>query len=292
MDTKPLTLNLVGCGKAGSVLAYLWHQAGIFNIGRIVTRSRKSAGHAVKRLGVGTPVSSLNELGEAELTMIAVPDQHIVQVASSLAEHNTISPGSIVFHLSGALESSELTKSGLANAQVASVHPLRSFADFHTSVADFSGTWCGYEGSSELWPLLNRAFEQIGARMFQIEPNQKLIYHSASVIVSNYVNALVESGLSAYQLAGIDRDTGQNLIEPILRNTCENIISSDPGTALTGPIARGDWQIVRQELEKLESANSDLAEVYRVMGKATLALAVSNDLLTPDQVSQLELLLS
>lgn len=285
-------MNLIGCGKAGSVLAYLWNRAGTLKIGSVLTRSIVSATRAVEKIGAGKPVSSYQELGAADWTMLAVPDQQLEKVAAELARTDVVTADSAVFHLSGALESSILTNAGLYQGNFASVHPLRSFADFNTSVADFIGTWCGYEGSVEIQPSLTQAFEQIGARMFNIRPNGKLFYHGASVMISNYVNALVESGLKTYQLAGINRDIALKLIGPILRNTCDNIIRSDPGRALTGPIARGDWRIVRLELEQLEGADPDLVQIYKVMGKATLELAEAEGLLTQEQASKLHDLLS
>ena len=287
-----MILNIIGCGKAGSALAFLWNQERVFEIGGVLTRTLDSAAHAVKTLCAGRAVSSFDALGGADLFMIAVPDQQIKAVATKLAASGVVDSQSIVFHLSGALESSVLAEAGLNHARIASIHPLRSFAEFEKSIVDFAGTWCGFEGSSEVQSQLDIAFEKIGARMFRIEPNSKLLYHSASVITSNYVNALVDSALSAYQLAGIHRDVAQELIKPILRNTCENILASNPGAALTGPIARGDWQIVSKELEQLERVDHRLATVYRVMGRATLALAKSEKLLTDTQVSELEQLLS
>ena len=288
----PLTLNIIGCGKAGSVLAFLWDKEGVFKIGGVLTQTLTSATHAVAKLGSGRPVSSFGDLGDADLFMIAVPDQQIKHVAMQLAASGVVQSHNIVFHLSGALESSLLAESGLDRTRVASIHPLRSFADFENSIEDFPGTWCGFEGSNEIKSRMDSAFKRIGARMFNISPNSKLLYHSASVIASNYVNALIDSALGAYQLAGIDRNVAQELIKPILQNTCDNILASNPGTALTGPIARGDWQIVSRELEKLESVDTELATIYRIMGRATLALAKSENLLTDTQISELERILT
>ena len=46
---------------------------------------------------------------------------------------------------------------------VASVHPLKSFADPATAVANFAGTWCVMEGMPAALAVLQPAFEQIGA---------------------------------------------------------------------------------------------------------------------------------
>ncbi len=288
MNTKvPATLNMIGCGKAGRTLGHLWHRAGIFNIGGVLTRSIESATAAVEQMGAGTPLRLLSELESAELTLIATPDQEIKGIATSLASGAVLDRDSIVFHLSGALDSSLFRQAGLEQVNVASVHPLRSFADPNLSAAEFVGTWCGFEGESETEHSLYSAFEKIGARMFRIEPDRKLIYHAASVMVSNYINALIESGINTFQLAGIDRQTVSAMIAPIVRNTCDNIIKSDPGSALTGPIMRGDWQIVERELENLRELDPNLGDVYRVLGKATLSLAESNSLLTAEQISKL-----
>lgn len=293
MNTEiPPTLNMIGCGKAGRTLGQLWHRAGVFNIGGVLTRSIESATTAVGQMGAGTLLGSLSELKSAELTLISTPDQEIRGIATSLASVGVLDRDSIVFHLSGALDSSLLRQAGLEQVKVASVHPLRSFANPNLSAAEFAGTWCGFEGELEAEDPLYSAFEKIGARMFKIEPDRKLVYHAASVMVSNYLNALIESGINAFRLAGIDRQTASAMIVPIVRNTCDNIINSDPGSALTGPIMRGDWQIVERELENLRDLDPNLGDVYRILGKATLSLAESNSLLNAEQISKLGKVLS
>ncbi len=284
-------LNIIGCGKVGAVLANLWKQQGVFRIGGVVTRSDESATVAVKKVGAGNPVGEIARLPPAACFMLAVPDQQIGQVSEALAESGVAQTGDIVFHLSGALESGLIRESGLDRVGVASVHPLRSFANFTRSRRDFSGTWCGIEGDSETRATLEHAFSAIGGRLFEINPGSKLTYHAASVMVSNYLNALIESGLNCYQLAGIDREVSSQLIEPILRNTCEDIIDNGPLAALTGPIARGDWKIVAREIDKLNAVDPALGKIYQTMGKATLTLAVSGNLLDPQQIEMLEQML-
>jgi hypothetical protein len=62
--------------------------------------------------------------------------------------------GAVVFHCSGAKASTELDALRRAGALVASVHPVRSFADPAAVAADFDGTFCGVEGDAAALALL------------------------------------------------------------------------------------------------------------------------------------------
>ena len=276
-----LTISFLGCGRAGRVLGHLWHRGGVFRIGQVLTRSPDSAADAVRSIGGGTALDPAAVPGPADVILLATPDRHIAQAAARLSGSRAIT-----FHLGGALPSALLRESGLAGP-VASIHPLHSFGDFTRSVRHFSGTWCACEGDDAALEVLRPAFEAIGGRTFAVDPGGKLAYHAAGVMVSNYLNALAAAGIDAYGLAGIDRGTASALIAPILRNTVENIVDHGPGAALTGPIARGDWQLVEAELATLRDLDPALAEIYRVMGVRTLELARTRGGLDPDDMARL-----
>ena len=276
-----LTISFLGCGRAGRVLGYLWHRGGVFRIGQVLTRSPDSAADAVRSIGGGTALDSPGGLGPADVFLLATPDRHIADAAALLSGSRAIA-----FHLGGALASALLRDAGL-EGPVASIHPLHSFGDFTQSVRNFGGTWCACEGDDAALEVLQPAFGAIGGRTFTIDADRKLAYHAAGVMVSNYLNALTAAGIDAYGLAGIDRGTAAALIAPLLRNTVENIVDHGPGAALTGPIARGDWQLVEAELATLRDLDPALAEIYRVMGARTLELAGTRDDLDPDDRARL-----
>ena len=268
-------INFIGCGKAGRSLGKLWHQQQCFIIGDVCTQSLKSAEEACNKIGAGRPVQSIAEMAHADVYVIATPDRCIKASATALEEH-VEHANHIVMHLSGALESSILKTDIASSQKVVSVHPVHSFSD-NTDSKSFSGAWCGSEGDVEAKRLIAPAFEQIGGKVFEIETGKKLAYHAACVMVSNYVNALVGAGMDGFQLAGIKPDTARALIEPILVNTVNNIVKLGPVDSLTGPIKRGDWDIVRQEQCELDAADPLLGEIYRALGKATERLTTKPD---------------
>lgn len=281
------TLNIIGCGRAGRVLGSLWHLNDVFNIGGVLNQSLSSAQDAVAQMGAGCAVSSIADMPATKFWMVATPDHTISEVCTELAKSPFNQKTSIIFHLSGSLESAILSEAGLL-MRAASVHPLRSFANFDGSKADFAGTWCGFEGDAALRQSLGNAFEQIGGRVFDIPAGRKLLYHAASVMVSNYMNALMESGLKLYELAGIDRKTANQLITPIASSTLRNINADGPSQALTGPILRGDWRVIEAELDALDKSSPELANLYRELGRITLSMVEALGVLTETQLVKLK----
>jgi len=159
----------------------------------------------------------------AEVWMLTPPDGKIVACCGALARSGRLRSGDIVFHCSGGLSSSELKAAVEAGASVASVHPLKSFADPRDAVRTFAGTYCAAEGERAALEVLRPAFERIGARVSEIDPQFKTVYHAASVIVCNYLVALMEAGLRCYEKAGIGRETASAMMEPLVRETVDNV---------------------------------------------------------------------
>ena len=267
------TLNFIGCGAVGKTLGRLWRQNGVFEIQDIMTRSLDRAGDAAAFIGAGRAVAGLGEMRPADLFLIAAGDDGIAGSAALLAGSGLVRPGAIVWHLSGALPSSVLAPVTGMGGLVASVHPVKSFADPLDSVADFAGTWCGIEGEAAAVACLSDAFGAIGGRIFSVDARFKTVYHAGSVLVCNYLTALVEAGVRAYQKGGLPRQTALEVMEPLVRGTLDNIFRAGTVQALTGPIARGDRAVVARQLEALDAWDSEVALVYRSLGRIALDLS-------------------
>ncbi|MEJ2329660.1 MAG: DUF2520 domain-containing protein [Gammaproteobacteria bacterium] len=266
-------LSVIGCGSAARTLTRLWHDAGIFRIGSILNSSPGSAREAVSFIGAGTAAATIEELPSSDLYLIGCPDDNIRQCCRLLADNTRSCDGITVFHLSGALASSELDSLRHQGASVASVHPVMSFADPAKAIGDFAGTWCGMEGDDQAIALLEPAFKAIGARCFRIDASGKSLYHAASVIACNYLVTLEEISLQTFEAAGIGRETALQILGPILRGTVENILALGTTDALTGPIARGDVSIIERHLQALEQWNLEVAALYRGLGMVTADLS-------------------
>jgi len=251
----------------------MWAQAGVFQIQDVLTRSRESAAEAVGFIGAGNAVGRLEEMRGADVWMIATRDDAIVPSCMTLAASGKVTPDDVVFHVSGATPSSDLKPVKEKGALVASVHPIKTFADAGQAVETFAGTYCSAEGDAEALKVLRPAFERIGAKVFDIEPGMKPIYHAGGVFACNYLAALVEAALRAHEKAGIPRDASLAALEPLVRETVDAIFEHGPARALTGPISRGDTATVARQMTRVKEWDRELGEIYRSLGLLAVALA-------------------
>jgi predicted short-subunit dehydrogenase-like oxidoreductase (DUF2520 family) len=265
-------LNIVGAGHVGRTLGRLFCARGVFSVQDVLTRSIGSAQAAVDFIGAGHAVDDVRALRPAGVWMLAVLDDRIAEVARQLAAQCDLT-GAIVFHCSGAKASSELDAVRATGALVASVHPVRSFADPQQVAAAFDGTCCGVEGDEGALAVLNPAFGAIGARMVPIEAGAKTVYHAASVFASNYLTTVLDAALRAYQAAGIPPDVARELARPLATETLANVFRLGPETALSGPIARGDGATVARQQAAVDAWDPATGALYDALATATWDLA-------------------
>lgn len=273
MTIPPPTLNIIGPGRAGRTLGRLLAQAGACTVQDVLSAEHATAQAAVAFIGGGRAVRVLPEMRAARLWQLTPPDGAIAATAAALANAGLVRAGDVVFHCSGALSSAVLAPLAAQGAQTASVHPLKSFADPAAAAQSFAGTWCTVEGDAAALALLRPLFEGIGAQVAAIDAAGKTLYHAASVLVCNDLVALMEAGLRVYEQAGIDRATAQRMMEPLVRETLDNVFALGPVRALTGPVARGDAGVVARQLAALEVFDPQIAAAYRALNAVALELA-------------------
>ncbi len=266
------TLNLIGAGHVGRVLARLFSQCGAFTVQDVVTRSRASADDALAFIGAGRGCTDIGAMRPARVWMLAVGDDQIEAVAAVLAQSQPLA-GAVVFHCSGAKAAAALASAARAGAATASVHPVRSFADPAQVAAHFGGTFCGIEGDAGALALLEPALAAIGARAVRLDPAAKTLYHAASVFASNYLVTVLDAALRAYQAAGVPPELARELAAPLARETLENVLRLGPEAALSGPIARGDERTVARQQAALDGWDGPTGASYRALADATRALA-------------------
>jgi len=285
------TLNIIGAGRVGRTLASLWEEKHTFAIGDVLDRTPHGARSAVAFIGDGRAVNGIDEMKPADVWMLTPQDSAIVRCGEQLAASGLLRAGDVVFHCSGAMPSGELKAAAARGAYVAGVHPLKSFADPRDAVRSFTGAYCAAEGAREALEVLNPAFERIGARVSEIDAQFKTVYHAASVIVCNYLTALLEAGLQCYEKAGLPRATATAMMEPLVRETVDNVFHMGTVKALTGPIARGDHAVVAKQLQALAEWNPRFAVLYRELGAIATDLSRAQGEADPGALQALEKLL-
>jgi predicted short-subunit dehydrogenase-like oxidoreductase (DUF2520 family) len=280
-------LNIIGCGVVGKTLGALWNESSVFTIQDICNQSEASGSAAVGFIGAGKVVASLDSASAADVIAITVSDDAIENVASRLIYSGAITPGAIIFHCSGALSSEILSDLRACGAKVASAHPVKSFSDLEQSRRSFPGTKVAIEGDDQAVELLSRAFGAIGGVVFRIDPSAKGFYHTGLVFACNYLTALMECAVETCGKAGLNRTDSLALMQPLVRETIEAIFARGTESALTGPVARGEAQVVSKQLELLREWNGELASLYSGLGRIALDIAERKETANAERLAKL-----
>ena len=271
--SMPPRLSFIGSGHVARVLGRLWHGRQCVVLADVLSRSADKARTACEFIGAGRALQDYAALEQADIYLIATPDDQIAACCERLADSGRILAGTIVFHCSGALPASVLRPALACGALAASVHPIRSFALPEQVAASFAGTWCGMEGDAQALAVVAPLFDAIGAHCIAIDPDAKTIYHAAAVFASNYLVTVLDVAVQAYGRAGVPQDVAMKLMAPLVHKTVDQVFEAGPAAALSGPIARGDMATVERQACAVAAWDAQHGILYRCLAESTLKLA-------------------
>jgi predicted short-subunit dehydrogenase-like oxidoreductase (DUF2520 family) len=277
-------IAIIGAGIVGTALASLLQRKGYEIVG-IASRGEGSWQQASSMLGgeVRTTTAPEEVTPEAELVFITTPDSAIQGVCDEIARRDGFHPGQIVVHTSGALPSTILTSAKEKGALIASVHPLQSFADVTEAVKIIPSSIFNIEGDQEAMSLLMELVQAIGGKPLAIETPQKPLYHAGAVVACNFLVTLVYFSYSLFETIGIPPEDAAQALLPLIKGTVNNIEHLGPVKALTGPIARGDVDVIRGHLEALKAVDARFTDIYRTISRLTVEVGVKKGTLSPEK---------
>lgn len=287
----PQKISIIGCGRVGTSLAVFLSRAG-YDIVGVASRTRSSAEKTVWAAGTGGTVGSVKIYDSpveaaiaGDILFITTPDNLIQTVCSNISVNGSIDMDSkTIFHCSGALSSCVLASAAEKGANTGSIHPLQSFAPYTPEQkSPFIDINVSVEGSEKALTIGKDMIHALGAKHFTIPTKSKTLYHAAAVVASNYLVTLEHFAFELLKEADISEQKAYQILEPLIQGTLTNIKTRGAVAALTGPVARGDAQIVEKHLKDINERLPEFVRLYKVMGQYTLKLAEQRGEL--DQVS-------
>lgn len=267
-----MEIGFIGAGKVGKSFGKYLIKNGI-QVKGYYSRSLSSAKEAASFTNAKAYEEVKQLVEECDLLFITTPDDAIEEVCNDISKEIGFRKGQIVVHMSGAASSEILKSSKEYGCFTYSVHPLQAFADISKGVDDLNRTPFGIEGDEEKLPVIKKLIEDCGNEYFIISKENKVLYHAAACIVSNYLVTVMDAGVSLMKAVGIDEKKGFEALYPLIAGSLENVRKLGTAKALTGPIARGDLKTIKQHMDELENKLPELLEFYSILGKETLELA-------------------
>ena len=288
--SKP-SLTVVGAGRLGSALAIALSRVG-YPIDTLVSRHRARLKAAARLLDEKVTLLVLEELRRVgEIVLITTPDDQLSSVTTQLrsVQINRRQPP-VVLHTSGAVSSRILSPLSEKGWRIGSIHPLVSVSEPVSGAKSLvSAFWC-LEGDRKAVQQSRRIVEDLDGHSFSIKSSAKPLYHAAAVMSSGNIVALFDTALDMLERSGLKRDRAHQVLIPLLQSTMSNLCTSSPAKALTGTFSRGDVATVERHLKALAGKDlRDARELYRLLGRKSVALAEENglDKVTARKIGQL-----
>jgi predicted short-subunit dehydrogenase-like oxidoreductase (DUF2520 family) len=207
---------------------------------------------------------------EAELVLIATPDDAIEEVAAELAARGGITHDQVILHLSGLLDRRALLPLEVSGAACGSFHPVQTVADPGSAAERLKGAYVGIEGDERALVAAERLANTLRMVPVRIPAEAKPAYHAGASFVANYTIALVGVAERLARSAGVPDEVAAKLYLPLLGGAVANLTALGPAASLTGAVRRGDVQTIRAHLQALGPEDREL---YRAVGRAAVALA-------------------
>jgi predicted short-subunit dehydrogenase-like oxidoreductase (DUF2520 family) len=197
---------------------------------------------------------------DAEVVLLAVPDGQIAAAAAKVPE------GPLLGHCSGA--------TGLdvfAGREGFSLHPLMSVPTGGGPEL-FSGAGAAIDGTTPRALDTARTLAlALGMDPAHVEPRDRVAYHAAAAMASNFLVALEGVAERLAATAGISREQ----IAPLVLATARQWAETGAQRALTGPIVRGDEETVARHRATIAERMPDILPLWDALADATRALAAN-----------------
>ena len=260
------SLAIVGAGRVGRALGRRFRELG-WKIGAVVARSKESAHRAVRFIGAGKAHGVVvREILSSRVILISVPDDAVAQVARELARIGAEElHDKIVLHMSGALDSSVLSELKTHGAAVGEMHPLQSFSGVAVPVLE--GRIFAIGGDAVAVRTARHMVRSLGGSPVRIPEGKKILYHAAAVMAAGQALALQEAATQLLISAGMSRREAVRALLPLTRQVLDNYERLGPRAAWTGPLSRGDYEVVAAHSEALSHEPSEFLATYESLNR-------------------------
>lgn len=259
---------VIGTGAVGSGLARSLYRTN-YRLLALVNRSKEAAESLAAE--TGSPIASdrVSDIpNDAKLLFICTREEEIPAVVDDLLATDLNFKRSVVAHVSGRLDAAILSPLAKRGARTLSFHPLGSFPPGR-SEKTFAGLTIGIEGDPMAVAVGTAVALDLEAVPVEIPADAKAAYHLAAAMASNYLVTLlgdVHRLLSAVDLP-------PHLTDSLVEDTLENLQSSTPEQALTGPIVRADNDALVAQISTLIQIAPELLPRFIALAEGTIELA-------------------
>ncbi len=263
-----MRVAIIGPGRVGTLLAVACSRAGhrVVGVGGGHVASRERLAGLVA--GIRPHAEPADAIRGADLVWIAVPDDRLVEVATSVARRDVVHEGQRVVHVAGAHGPDVLDLVRRSGARVAACHPAMTVPTGSTDPELLVGTAWAVTAAPSDRSWAEALVRDLGGDPHTVAPDRRALYHAALAVGSNAVAASVATARQLLLAASVDDPAA--FLRP-LAHASVDAVAERGAVAITGPVARGDAATIAGHLAAIRGDVPSLEETYRLLALATLA---------------------
>jgi len=254
LPLRGLTFSVAGPGRVGASLA-AWLEAR--GARRIAAAGRE-----------GLP--ELSTAGQ-DLLLVAVPDPVLPAVAAELARHPQ---AAVVLHTSGNLDAGALAPLRATGSAIGTLHPLKAFPHPLPDPEQASGVFFAVDGDPPARDLAFRLAAAWGAEAALVPASARSLYHFAATLAAGGVVTLLAAAEEIAERLGLPPAVTRGYLElcrGAVAGATEAHREGRPlGSALTGPVARGDRETMQRHLAILRELMPEKLPLTIALARETL----------------------
>lgn len=287
MDTRTLSLGVIGAGRVGAVLAAAFGAAG-YAVAAVAGESAASRTR-IETLLPGVPVAKPTAVAKScDLLLLTVPDDALDNVVRMLAASGAIRAGQRVVHTSGRHGIDVLAPAVAVGARGIAMHPAMTFTGTDVDIDRLAGCVFGITCEPDERAIAEQLVSDLAAHSMWLAEADRGPYHVALAHGANHLVTLVSQSIDLLRAAGVADPSA--VLRPLLTAALDNVLTYGDA-ALTGPVVRGDLETVASHLVVLSDGPRDVMESYVVLARATANSAVADGRLEPRRAAAITALL-
>ena len=260
------TVALIGPGRAGTTISLGLMDLG-WNVVAVAGRAPDAASTGAAAACLASRPALVSEVARgAALVIVATPDRAIEQAL--MTAEPAIEPGALVVHLAGSrgIDVFDALLEKRTGVRVGALHPLQSFPSSTAGLERLPRSWAAVAGDPQVVEIAHA----LGLRTFELADTDRIRYHTAAVVASNHLVALLGQVERLAASCGVPYEA----FAPLVLSSVQNAFTLGPANALTGPVQRGDLATVEQHLRELDPAERD---AYRALAREAARLTGRRD---------------
>jgi predicted short-subunit dehydrogenase-like oxidoreductase (DUF2520 family) len=276
-------VGIIGAGRVGAVLGAALRRAGheVVAVSAVSDLSRLRA----EALLPGVQILSAPEVArDADLVLLAVPDDALPALVAGLVADGAIHAGQFVAHPSGRYGIAVLDPARAVGALPLAIHPVMTFTGTSIDVARLEDCPFGVTAPDAVRPVAEALVVEMGGDPVWVPEDARVLYHAGIAFGANYLMTVVLESLDLLRSAGMTDP--QRLMAPLLSASLDNALRHGD-TSLTGPVARGDAATVADHLERIREVSPVAADGYRALARLTADRALAAGLIDMESATRL-----